>query len=119
MKGSFLFAYPLFMLDLVEDERQWRPERWEAAEGEKINSVGFYPFGMGLHSCPGRIMANLIIKNFWIQLWKSYVVVLKEDKIPSPGYHDILKISVTNLLDPRRGIGTLHVEDYFVSIARK
>jgi len=61
-----------------KDPEAFKPERFLDECEDKVKPKTFLPFGGTLRICPGRFMADRLIKTFLIMLFRKYEVELCE-----------------------------------------
>lgn len=82
--------------DIWGDPENFRPERWDPQEGQKLPQGAYFPFGLGPHMCIGMAFAQLETKLLLASILQRYTPTLV------PGTHIVFQPLVT--LRPKYGM---------------
>ena len=86
-KGTLInpdFLAIMYSPNTYEEPFEFKPERWIAADGTKIQPKPYtwLPFSAGIRSCIGRQLAEIDIKITVINLIKNYDIEFEAGKMP-------------------------------------
>ena len=82
--------------DVWGDPQNFRPERWDQANGQKIPQGAYFPFGLGPHICIGMPFAQLETRLLLATILQRYIPRL------APNAHIVFQPLVT--LRPKYGM---------------
>jgi len=82
-EGRLVSLFPLFLEDGLSQYSKFDPSRWESGEMDAF-SGSYYQFGVGRHSCLGKVFATNLVKIVWFLVLKNYDITM--EAVPVPDY---------------------------------
>ena len=101
-KDSMVAISGILARTLVDRPKEFRPERFLNDDGSLVSdqaSIGFFPFGIGRHLCPGRHFAVAEIKGAMATLLRTFQIQTISGNIP---IYKALQADMTRIAEPVR-----------------